>query len=60
VAVLELSEESLDAVLHLVSHLRELEGLPPVEESQSFDLGSKVVVSMPAVESASALAMEPA
>ena len=60
VAVLELSEESLDAVLHLVSHLRELEGLPPVEESQSFDLGSKVVVSMPAVESAPALAMEPA
>ena len=60
VAMLELSEESLDAMLHLVSHLRELEGLPPVEETASIDLGRTVVVSMPVVEPASTLALEPA
>jgi transcriptional regulator with XRE-family HTH domain len=60
VAVLELSEESLAAVIHLVSHLRELEGLPPVEETAAIDSGRTVVVSMPAVEPASTLALEPA
>jgi hypothetical protein len=60
VAVLDLSEDSLGAVLHLVSHLRELEGLPPVEESESIDLASTPIVSMPANESAPTLAMEPA
>jgi transcriptional regulator with XRE-family HTH domain len=60
VAVLDLSEDSLDAVLHLVCHLRQLEGLAPVEEPESIDLASTPIVSMPAIEPAPALAMEPA
>jgi transcriptional regulator with XRE-family HTH domain len=40
VAVLELSEESVGAVLNLVSHLRDLEGLSALDESALIEDGA--------------------
>lgn len=55
VAVLELSEESVGAVLNLVSHLRDLEGLASLAPSGDSEIGSVLpAASLPIPQSLSA------